>query len=150
MMGIISRRDLLRSSVSVASILVFGTQFSAPAQAATSPTLDQFLALSRTLTGQTSLDNDMGSRILDAFVSSGHAEELAKLIAVSTPESSELKIADAVVAAWYSGLSPLPGALQVTGFNEALVWNAMSFTKPWGNCGGEMGYWSEPPVGEEP
>lgn len=150
MMGSFSRRDLLRSSVSVSSVFFFGTQFSASAQTVTSPTLDQFFALSQKLTGHASLDNDMGRSILDAFISSGHAEELAKLIAVSTPESSKLKIADAVVAAWYSGLSPLPGARQVTGFNEALVWNAMSFTKPWGNCGGEMGYWSEPPVGEEP
>ena len=148
--GILSRRDLLRGGTSAASILVAGMPFTAPGHASTSPTLEQFFDLSRTLTGQSSLDNGMGGNILDAFVSAGQAEDLATLIADSAPERSQSKIADAVVAAWYSGASPLTGAREVTGFNEALVWNALSYTKPWGNCGGEMGYWSELPAGEEP
>ena len=150
MVGILSRRDLLRNGTSVASMLVVGVQFTAPADAAASPTLDQFLDMSRNVTAQSSLDKDMGRSIFDAFVSAGHAEDLATLIADPAAERSNSKIADAVVAAWYSGLSPLPGARQVTGFNDALVWNALDYTKPWGNCGGETGYWSEPPAGEEP
>ena len=149
-MGNISRRDLLRSSTSAASILFVSTQCTALGQAATSPSLDQFIALSQKLTGQSSLDDDMGRNIFDAFVSAGHADDLAKLISEPAPERSEAKIANALVAAWYTGFSPLPGAREVAGFNDALVWTALSYTKPWGNCGGEMGYWGEPPAVEEP
>lgn len=150
MIGNLSRRDLLRSGTSATSILVVGMQVTASGHAATSTTLDQFFDVSRKVAGQPSLDNDMGKNIFDAFVASGQAQDLTMLIADPTPERNQSKIADAVVAAWYSGLSPLPGAREVTGFNEALVWNALSYTKPWGNCGGEMGYWADLPAGEEP
>ena len=30
-------------------------------------------------------------------------------------------------------------------FNGALVWNALAFTKPFGDCGGATGYWADPP-----
>ena len=35
----------------------------------------------------------------------------------------------------------------MAGFEQALLWQAMSFTKPFADCGGETGYWSEPPQG---
>ncbi|MBN9592029.1 MAG: hypothetical protein J0I02_07325, partial [Alphaproteobacteria bacterium] len=34
----------------------------------------------------------------------------------------------------------------VSDFNGALVWAAMTYTKPWANCGGETGYWADPPT----
>jgi hypothetical protein len=34
---------------------------------------------------------------------------------------------------------------EVVDFTQALVWNALTFTKPWGECGGETGYWADPP-----
>lgn len=129
---------------------VVGMQPTAGGRAAPSLNLKQFIALSSKVTGQLSLDSDMARNILEAFVSAGEAEGLTKLAAEPAPERSQEKIAGAVVAAWYSGLSPLPGARELTGFNEALVWSALTYTKPWGNCGGETGYWSEPPPGEEP
>lgn len=150
MIGNISRRALLRNGTSAASLLVFGLQSTVPGYASTSPALDAFIAMSEKVNGQSPLDLDMGRKILEAFVATGQAEDLARLVADPAPERNQSKIADAVVAAWYSGLSPLPGAREVTGFNEALVWNALSYTKPWGNCGGEMGYWADLPAGEEP
>lgn len=152
MMEHVSRRDALRSGTSAAALLLLGglTVAHSPAPAAAAPTPEQFIAMSRTLTGQPSLDSGMAQTILDAFMAAGQGDELARLIADPDPARSQAKIADAVVAAWYSGLSPLPGARQVTGFNEALVWDALSYTKPWGSCGGETGYWGEPPDGEEP
>lgn len=146
----LSRRDLLKGGKTLASMLITGAQFTVSGYAATSLTLEQFIDVSRRVTGQTSLDSDLGSNILNALVATGQTEELAKLIADPSPELSQAKIVNAVVAAWYSGLSPMPGAREVTGFNEALVWRALPYTKPWGSCGGEMGYWSELPAGEEP
>lgn len=150
MIGNVSRRDLLRSGTSAAALVIVGAPFVAPASASAAPSLDEFIAVSRKVTGQSSLDGGMGKNILAAFLSAGQGGDITSLIADPAPEHSETKIANAVVAAWYSGLSPLPGAREVTGFNEALVWNALTYTKPWGSCGGETGYWSEAPSGEEP
>ena len=141
----VSRRALLRTSGLVASALALGLAAPQPAHAAAAPSLDAFMAMSQSLAGRPSLDRDMGQAILNAFVASGQASELSALVAEANPGQSQLKIADAVLAAWYSGLSPLAGAADVTGFNEALVWDALTYTKPWGSCGGETGYWSEIP-----
>lgn len=141
----VSRRALLRTSGLVASALALGLAAPQPAHAAAAPSLDAFMAMSQALAGRPSLDRDMGQAILNAFVASGQASELSALVAEANPGQSRLKIADAVLAAWYSGLSPLAGAAEVTGFNEALVWDALTYTKPWGSCGGETGYWSEIP-----
>jgi hypothetical protein len=145
-----SRRDLLRSGTSAASILILGARSITPVFAAAPPSLEQFIAISRKLTGHQSLDSDMGKNILDAFVAAGQAGDIVTLFGDPAPEQSQLKIASAIVAAWYSGISPRPGASQVTGFNEALVWDALTYTKPWGSCGGETGYWGEPPSEQEP
>lgn len=141
----VSRRALLRTSGLVASALALGLAAPQPAHAAAAPSLDALMAMSQALAGRPSLDRDMGQAILNAFVASGQASELSALVAEADPGQSRLKIADAVLAAWYSGLSPLAGAADVTGFNEALVWDALTYTKPWGSCGGETGYWSEIP-----
>jgi hypothetical protein len=150
MVGIVSRRDLLRNGASAASMLFAAGLSVRPAIADPIPSLDQFIALSNEVTGQPTLDSGMGKSILDAFVAAGQGGEIATLLGDPAPERSQLMIANSVVAAWYSGLSPLPGARQVTGFNEALIWNALSYTKPWGSCGGEIGYWGEPPPDQEP
>jgi len=149
MTGNVSRRKLLRGGISAASMLMVGVQSIAPGSAATSLSLDQFIAISTKLTEQPSLDNDMGKNILDAFVTAGQGENIATLLRDATPSRSETEMANSIVAAWYSGISPLPGAREVTGFNEALVWKALSYTKPWGSCGGETGYWADPPAEQE-
>jgi hypothetical protein len=57
----------------------------------------------------------------------------------------DAKLADAIVADWYSGLYYTGHGTAVSDFNGALVWNALSFTKPFGSYGGEIGYWADPP-----
>ena len=78
------------------------------------------------------------------------AGALAGLVAEPSPQDDHGGLANDVVAAWYSGLSPKPDATQVTGFNSALVWNALTYTKPWGSCGGNTGYWGDPPADPVP
>lgn len=141
----VSRRALLRTSGLVASALALGLAAPRRAGAEAGPSLDAFMAMSQALAGRPSLDRDMGQAILAAFVTSGQAGALSALVAEADPGRSQLKIANAVLAAWYSGLSPVASAAEVTGFNEALVWDALTYTKPWGSCGGETGYWSEVP-----
>jgi len=118
--------------------------------AAAPPSLDGFMALSAKLTGTASLDRDMGQQILDALVATGQGGALAGLVAEPSPQDDHGGLANDVVAAWYSGLSPKPDATQVTGFNSALVWNALTYTKPWGSCGGNTGYWGDPPADPVP
>lgn len=150
MIGIVSRRVVLRSGASAVAALLAGGLASIPASASQSPSLDQFIGLSRTLTGSQSLDSGMGKNILEAFVAAGRGEDIVALAGDPAQQQSQAKLANAIVAAWYSGLSPLPDAREVTGFNEALVWTALTFTKPWGSCGGETGYWGDAPPDQEP
>lgn len=149
MLQIVSRRTLIRNSRMAAAVLVLGTNAASRADSAVPPSLDAFMAMSAKITGYSSLDRDMGKSILDALLSSGWENDVAALITDPAPERSKLQIASAVVAAWYSGISPSAGAREVTGFNEALVWNALSYTKPWGSCGGDLGYWGAPPDQEQ-
>jgi hypothetical protein len=104
---------------------------------------DAFIKLSQELTGKTDLDADYASRMLDAFKVIGKSQDIAALADGS--ENPELE--NAIVAAWYSGLSPDPDSNEVITYTDALMWGAMSFTKPMGYCGGETGYWAEPPAG---
>lgn len=104
---------------------------------------DAFIKLSQDLTGKPDLDADYASRMLDAFKAIGKSDDVAALADGS--ENPELE--NDIVAAWYSGLSPDPDSNEVITYTDALMWEAMSFTKPMGYCGGETGYWAEPPAG---
>lgn len=146
----LSRRALMRGAATASLALACGTLAFRPAQALAAPSLDAFMALSGTLTGNASLDRDMGRMILDALIATGQGDALAKLAAAPAPQDDRTALANDVVAAWYSGLSPQPGATEVAGFNSALVWSALTYTKPWGSCGGETGYWGDPPADPVP
>ena len=54
-----------------------------------------------------------------------------------------------LMAAWYSGVFDTMAdgkpTQKVATFTEALVWDAMTYSKPFAECGGETGYWSDPP-----
>jgi hypothetical protein len=124
--------------------LAAGLLPAAPAQAQTSLDLDRFLALSSRLTGAPldALDRDAAGSLLSAFLSAGRARDLAALAA--DPAGDPAFVTD-LVAAWYSGLYESKAGTAVATYNGALVWRALDFTKPLGNCGGETGYWSQPP-----
>ena len=141
----IARRDFLLSLAAV--IAAAGAAgFPASLYAASSISVEQFTNLSKTLTQAASLDPDIARMLLGAFIATGHEADLSALIA--DPASAEGKnaiIAKAIVAAWYSGVCNTAPGQAVATYDQALMWNAMSFTKPMGICGGDTGYWSEPP-----
>jgi hypothetical protein len=144
-----SRRDLILATVSMAIAAAGTAGFPATLFAAAEVTPEAFLGFSERITGVTGLDADVARTILGGFLSTGHGDELAILVA--EPGDSFTPLADAVVAAWYSGLVTTAGAdgtgteQKVTDFTGALVWQALTFTKPFGECGGETGYWADPP-----
>ena len=136
----LSRRAVLQAVVLCVPAGAAGWNTGAEA-AASDVSIDAFMALSSKLTLQDDLDGAMGSAILEGFRAAGKTAALAELISGGGPEPVRRKTGNEVVAAWYSGFSPDPQALEVAGFNSALVWSALSYTKPWANCGGETGYW---------
>ena len=151
-----SRRDLILAAVGVAIASVGTIGFPAALFAQSAVTPEQFLALSEKLTEKSGLELNVATTILGGFLVTGHGAEIAQLVGENF--DSFTPIANAIVAAWYSGLyttvprgtgasnHPLRGRVQrVATFDQALVWNALTFTKPWGECGGETGYWSNPP-----
>lgn len=144
-----SRRDLILAAVTAAIASAGTLGFPRDLFAAGAVTPEAFLAFSERITGVTGLDADVATTILGGFLATGHGDELA--ILVSEPGDSFTPLADAVVAAWYSGLVTTAAAggagteEKVTDFTGALVWQALTFTKPFGECGGETGYWADPP-----
>ena len=56
------------------------------------------------------------------------------------------RLADDLVAAWYSGVVTKGTTSRVVFFADAYMWSAMSFTKPMGRCGGMTNYWADPPA----
>ena len=139
----LNRRDLLLRSLAAAIAAAGAGGFPAALYAAAAVTLDQFLVLSKALTEAADLDPEMGNKLLGGFLATGHGDGLARLVA----GEAEPELANTIVAAWYSGVSDSGQGLAVAGFDQALLWQAMSFTKPFADCGGETGYWSEPPQG---
>ena len=85
----------------------------------------------------------MARILLGGFLATGHGSELLTL--AKGQQSSPSPLGNTIVAAWYSGLYDTGHGTAVSDFNDALVWNALSFTKPFGSCGGQVGYWAEPP-----
>ncbi|WP_421694205.1 sugar dehydrogenase complex small subunit [Aestuariivirga sp.] len=148
MKSVISRRAVIQAVTLCATSGAAGWVIGTPADAASSDvSIDAFMVLSRKLTVQQDLDAAMGAAILQGFKDAGKRTELGELISGGGTEAGRRKIANDVVAAWYSGFSPDPQATYVAGFNSALVWSALTYTKPWANCGGETGYWANPPAG---
>ncbi|SOE16418.1 D-sorbitol dehydrogenase-like protein [Hoeflea halophila] len=104
--------------------------------------VETFLTLSQTLTGNEDLDAEYASQFLKAFEAAGKGDDLASLAAGGDHQ----QLANEVVAAWYTGVSPDPESEEVVTYTDALMWPAMSYTKPMGYCGGAMGYWADPPA----
>lgn len=137
-----TRRDLLADVA--AAIAVAGTAGFPRDLWADTVTPEQFLALSQRLTGVSGLDPAVAKTLLGGFLATGNGAALAVLVAAARPEGP---LADAIVAAWYSGVYDSGAGRQaVATFTDALLWTALSFTKPPSQCGGETGYWARPPA----
>jgi hypothetical protein len=135
----LTRRGLL-SAVSAMSVLSL-SQWPERAFAAELD-VDAFFALSQELVGQSDLSKDLATKMLSAFSASDRADRVSALAA----GESDDELANSIVASWYTGESPDPDDLEVLTYTDALIWQAMDYTKPMAYCGGAMGYWADPPV----
>ncbi len=143
MTPLMTRRALLLSGSSLAFALAGG--LAGPAQSQETITADQFRALSARLTGAgiSDLEADAAEKILSGLISIGRGPGLALL--ANDQNITAGTVADDIVAAWYSGVVDTDKGPVLAAFTDALVWNALDYTKPFGSCGGETGYWAEPP-----
>ncbi len=137
-----TRRKFLMGCASIAAM---ATLFPQSAVADETVTVDQFVTLSARLTAAAAsdLESAMANKLLAGFLANGRAPGLVLLS--SDTKVNTGTVADDIVAAWYSGVYDTPSGKAVAGFTGALMWNALDFTKPLGFCGGETGYWAEPP-----
>lgn len=129
------------------------------ALAATPPSdaLERFTALSSALTGITVDDAIASAEVLDAFATPERraaVQALADLVAATPADALDAAIAarkldgvaNEIVSIWYSGVAGSGDAQEVVLYLNALVWNAMTFAKPMGVCGGPTGYWALAPL----
>lgn len=139
---VLPRRDLL-VDIAVAIALAGTAGFPRDLHADATVTVEQFLALSKKLTNVSGLDPAIAKTLLGGFLATGNGPALAQLIAGAGQDGP---LANAIVAAWYTGVYDSgTGKQAVATYTDALLWNALSFTKPLGWCGGSTGYWARAP-----
>ena len=145
MTSAIARRDFLLASIAAAIAAAAG-EFPASLYAESAVSADQFLALSQNLIQASSLDPGVAKTLLGGFLATGNGAALAELVAdpVSGTGKNAL-LPNAIVGAWYSGVFNTAAGPAVATFDQALLWNALTYTKPFGECGGDTGYWSAAP-----
>jgi hypothetical protein len=163
----VSRRAFLRTVTSLA-IAPWST---AGAQDRGVPTvgLDEFIRLSRVLTGVGDLSGESeGREYLDALLGrpggTARLAELWKLGGFEGPEPPETvedlatrgvyaksglsELADTITANWYTGMYLTPdGETRVATYTGALAWRTLGY-RPAGPsaCGGAFGHWADRPA----
>lgn len=136
--GGLSRRHFLALGSGTALALILGQA----ALAETALSVEDFLDLSGRL-----LDRQAGSLSTDyagLYLESLDAKALQSLIGGAADEGLEQKI----IQNWYTGLHGTGSGEAVATYTDALMWEALDYTKPMGWCGGETGYWADAPEGE--
>jgi hypothetical protein len=158
----LSRRQVLLGFAALVVSSQLGTGWAAPAatDATSSLSPDDLTNMVSALCGIDAGDSSMIKPYLEAVGPGETLQELTRLAAVvkaNPGDGMDQAIADAhlesmanaVVAAFYSGEMPGPAGEKVLSYLDALVWQAVeSFTKPPSVCGGAFGYWADPPQSE--
>jgi predicted ArsR family transcriptional regulator len=147
-----TRRGLLKG---LAALAASGLVPQALAQGALPPA--QFSALSKAVTGYGYADRRVAAAMLSALTAAVGAANLSRLaqLASSTPaaqlnaalRAANLEAtAEIVIVALYTGTVSTPRGSRVISYDQALVWQALTWTKPNAFCGGETNYWATAPT----
>lgn|SRR5690554_2110618 len=148
MIARMTRRSALFSALATVITAAGASGFPARLYAQTPITQAQFLELSRALTGATRLDSEIADKLLAGLLALGKGEDLVALVDQMPAPDPTGEVAEAMIVAWYSGLFTGPDGPVALDYTGALFWNALTFTKPAGFCGGQTNYWSQPPESE--
>ena len=116
---------------------------SVPAPATDS--LKRFRVLSARLTGfpEDALDPALAGALLDGLQAAGDGAVVERLLSGTGDDDDLVR---RIAVAWYSGIHPTADGAVVAAFGDALVWRALDFTKPPGDCSAEPGDWARPAV----
>lgn len=109
--------------------------------------LQSFRALSARLTGfsEAGIDPELALDLMDGLRAAGLGDALESLLADGPSGNDEL--ARQVAVAWYSGIHPGATGISLRAYYDALVWRALDYTRPPGQCSAAPEDWSEPPAG---
>lgn len=86
------------------------------------------------------LDEVVADDFLSAFLADGKEDALKAL----ADGQADLPLEQQIIAEWYSGVQQTASGDNLVTYTDALMWDAMDYTKPQGWCGGETGYWALP------
>ncbi len=135
----ITRRAFLVLSVLFASLRAGATSTSQAVSA------DEFLRLSRRLTGRANLDAKVGATYLEALLAvPENAATLAQLARASGSSPAQAALERTILEWWYTGTYELGGERRLATHNSALMWDAVGIPAP-GTCQGPFGAWSLAP-----
>lgn len=137
----LDRRQFISRSGSFLALTATGS--GAWASSDSSDLFDLYIGFSRRLTGHDDLEIDVAEKLFGSFLLKYERQELSELLLNADGNSDFQR---ALLAAWYGGVSPDGNSDSVLIFEDALVWKALRYTKPWAVCGGEFGDWAENPI----
>jgi len=140
MPGKLTRRNILALGTCTAALTLVGPRFSLASAPFDS---DQFIDLSARLLelDRASLDEDIAEQLLSALIANGKEAALKALAA----GHADRELGQEIVIDWFSGVCKRGDVEEVVTYTDALVWDALDYTKPQGVCGGDTGYWAAAP-----
>ena len=162
-----NRRHLFSVAVlfGVAGLLRIPVAASEAENAARPMGVDEFVALSRVLTGAKGLSRELAELYLRHLVAEpGGNEGLAALwnaagLGLGRPPQDLRALVEAgvfldkdfdntaraVLKLWYTGSYESAGVPQFAEYTDTLAWRAVGYAAAPSNCGGSMGFWADPP-----
>ena len=151
------RRQLLRALAGASALGLAGRGLAATGTPALTTAQREFATLASGLTGFPPPSPEVAAKMYRAFATPARRAQLAalaRMVATTPPAGLDAALkngamtalANELTAAWFSGVVNGPKGQQVVLYLDAYVWNAMTFSKPMGQCGGALGYWSSPPA----
>lgn len=137
--GELTRRNVLVLGGGTALALVCGA-----ASRATEPfDRTRFIDLSAKLlqVDPGTLDQNAAEKFLSNLIATGKEDSLTAL----SEGAAEIPLEDQIITGWYSGVQQTAEGEELVAYTDALIWDALDYTKPQGWCGGDTGYWALPP-----
>ena len=149
----------------VASLVRMPATASEAENAAQPMGVDEFVTLSRVLTGAKGLSRELAEIYLRYLAAgAGGNEELAALwnaagLGGGRPHQDLRELveagvfthkdldnaAKAVLKLWYTGRYQPDGVSKLAEYTDTLAWRAVGYAMAPSNCGGSMGFWADPP-----
>lgn len=153
----IDRRTLLQALSGLAAWSLVARPARTLAQGTATSASADFARVTAALTGYPAPDAATADKVMRAFATPARRNALTALAALvgATPpaeldaalRAKQLEpVANELVSAWFSGIVTTDRGPQLVLYTDALVWTAMTYSKPMGVCGGVTGYWANPPA----